>query len=102
MELIRGTTPTITFTFDSIDPASIITADLTITQCGKTIVNRSQSTMTVGNTTVSWKLTQEETLAFQSGLECFAQIRYKTTDNNVYASPIGSMRVCDILKDGVL
>ena len=59
-EIVRWTTPTIKITFDTIDPAEITAAYLTIKTNGSTVVSKDVTTMTVGDGFISWTLTQEE------------------------------------------
>ena len=68
--LIRGTTPTITFKFDTVDPADITVAYLSIknvTNLATSLITKALSDATVGDDTVSWTLTQSETLTLPAG-----------------------------------
>lgn len=65
MAIIRGTTPTITFTFSEILTSDINKAILTVSQLGRVIIERDLSTATVEANTLSWKLSQEETFLLQ-------------------------------------
>jgi len=65
-EIVRGTTPTIQYTFSRINPANITTAYLTVTQDGVTIVERGIDTMSLGNEDIAWTFTQEETLSMKA------------------------------------
>lgn len=60
--IIKGTTPTIRYTFNTINTEDIAVAFLSIKQNDKTIIEKDLSTATVDEGTIFWKLTQEETL----------------------------------------
>ena len=61
--IIRGTTPTIRYTFTEIDPADLTAAVLTIRQGNITL--EKDLTMAVRDEgSLAWELTQSETLAF--------------------------------------
>lgn len=66
-QIIRGTTPTIQYTFNSVTVANITHAYLTIKQGGVLLAQRDLTTATVGAKTISWTLTQAETLAPHNG-----------------------------------
>ena len=61
--IIIGTTPTITYTFKVVPVNSIVTAVLTIKQRTSIVLEKTLADATVGENTLSWTLTQEETLA---------------------------------------
>lgn len=61
--IIIGTTPTITYTFKVVPVATITKAVLTVKERGVNIIEKDLSDATVGEDTLSWTLTQEETLA---------------------------------------
>jgi hypothetical protein len=62
MEIVRGTTPTIRYTFKTLDVTDITTAYLMIKQSGAKVIDRGLDTATVGTDYLEWKLTQTETL----------------------------------------
>lgn len=61
--IIRGTTPTIVYTFDVVHVSDISKAVLTIKRNGEIKVERDLTTATVGVDKLSWTLTQAETLS---------------------------------------
>lgn len=69
VEIIRGTTPTITFTFDTVEVSNITTAVLTVKKNNSVLVELNKSTATVDEGTLSWKLSQENTLAVEGKAE---------------------------------
>lgn len=65
MRIIRGTTPTIQFTFSQIDPTDIVTAYLVIKQDGVAMITKPLTEATVDGNAVSFVLSQEETLGLR-------------------------------------
>lgn len=61
--IIRGTTPTIRYTFNEIDVADLTAAALTVTQ-GAAKLEKDITTAVIDEDSLSWTLTQAETLAF--------------------------------------
>lgn len=62
MEIVRGTTPFIRYTFSTVNVADITTTYLMIEQDGAKVIDRGLDTATVGSNYLEWKLTQTETL----------------------------------------
>lgn len=62
-QIIRGTTPTLEFTYRDITVSDITTAILTLSQSGQIVIEKDLTSATVGEDTISWELTQEETLS---------------------------------------
>lgn len=62
MELVRGTTPILIYTFSEVNVSDISVAYLTIKQNNVAIITKDLTEATVGENTISWQLTQEETL----------------------------------------
>ena len=67
MQIVVGTTPTITYTFKSVAPSDITTAVLTIRKAGKIVLTKDLWKATVAESSISWTLTQAETLAIGTG-----------------------------------
>lgn len=65
--IIRGTTPTVRFTFGSVNPAQITDAYLVLKQQGQEVIRVEMEDAIVGEHTLSWVLTQEQTLALTAG-----------------------------------
>lgn len=61
--LIRGTTPVIQFTYSDITVSDIVTAYLTLAQKNTIVVEKDLSSATIGESDLTWKLTQEESLS---------------------------------------
>ena len=61
-QIIIGTTPTITYTFRVVSPADLSKAILTIKISGQVILEKTLADATIGEDSLSWTLTQQETL----------------------------------------
>lgn len=84
-KIIIGTTPTITYKFKVVDVSQITVAILTIKERGVNIIELNLSDATVGEDTLSWTLTQEETLQF-AGKTATMMLNWKTQDGTRGAS----------------
>lgn len=62
-QIIIGTTPTITYKFKIVSPTELEKAILTIKIAGQVILEKTLVDASVGEDTLSWTLTQEETLS---------------------------------------
>lgn len=67
--IIKGTTPTIVYTFDEIAVSNIATAVLTIKSGSEIIVEKDLEAASVGDNSLSWTLTQAESLAASGNAE---------------------------------
>lgn len=63
IKIIIGTTPTITYKFKIVSPSDFRDCILTIKSNGQIILEKALTDATIGVDSVSWTLTQEETLA---------------------------------------
>lgn len=63
MEIIRGTTPTIIYTFKEIKPSDISECYLLIKQNGNTVIERTLSDGEVSDTELRFTLSQADTLS---------------------------------------
>lgn len=61
-QIIIGTTPTITYKFKIVSPAELEKAILTIKCNGQIILEKTLADAVVGENSLSWTLTQQETL----------------------------------------
>lgn len=61
--IIIGTTPTVTYTFSTVDVSDIVSSRLTVMQSGSIIIDKDLDDATVGENSLSYTLTQAETLA---------------------------------------
>ena len=100
--ITRGTTPTIRYRFKTIDPSKIVVAYFTLKQNKILMLEKDLSEAIVGENTLSWSLTQEETLALNPKYSADFQCRYKTDDGSAFATREKDERVEDVQKDGVI
>ena len=63
MVIWRGTTPKIQIVFKTVDPSTITSAKLTFYTDQATILEKDLSSAEVGSNTLTWALSQEETLS---------------------------------------
>lgn len=63
VDIARGTTPEIVFAFQTVDPSTITSAKLTIQQKKTVTLTKELSDATVSGNTISFRLSQAETLA---------------------------------------
>lgn len=102
-EIIRGTTPTITFSFSSVRPSDISAAYLTISCLGGTaLVERELDSATVSSSSISWTLTQEETLRFSAGTSVQILCDWKLSDGTRGRSKEASYSVGETAKNEVI
>lgn len=94
----RGTTTEIQYSFDQVDVATITDCYLTLKQ-GSLVIEKTLADATVGENTLTWKLTQAETLRFNDKDLIESQIRYKA-NGEAYISKVGRTDSYRILKDG--
>ena len=98
--IIRGTTPTLKFNY-SIDVNTIRVAYLTIRQSGVNIIEKSIEDAEIGDTYISWKLTQADTLLIPKNSQNLeVQCRFKLVDGTAGASDVYLVNSVKILKDG--
>lgn len=62
-QIIIGTTPTITYKFKIVSPADLTKAILTIKSIRQIILEKTLADAVVGEDSLSWTLTQSETLS---------------------------------------
>lgn len=98
--MIRGTTPTFIFNLP-FDVSNIKSAYITIKSRG-TEVEKAVTDCSLNGTTITVKLTQEETLALPESQIAGVQLRVLTNDNEALASDVFPIKVEEILKEGVI
>lgn len=105
--MIRGTTPTHTFTLPNDLKALTISAlYITYAQYGKTVLEKTLEDVKITDGVITCTLTQADTLKFEvldqhCGCDKVdVQVRLKTSDGVAMASDIMSVTIMDILKDG--
>lgn len=84
--IIRGTTPTLQYTFDDVTVADITSAYLTIKvdNTAEHNIEKDLSSATVAENSIPWTLTQAETLSF--GASISVMINWKVLDGTRGAS----------------
>lgn len=82
--IIRGTTPTLIYNFDTVKTANLAAAFLTLTNDDGTALEKTLETATIEEKSLAWTLTQDETLAF--GKTVCAMLNYKLMDGTRGAS----------------
>ncbi len=108
--MIRGTTPTHTFTFNNLDPTTFKVLNIYYAQQGVEILskNKDDCTFTSQETdegiiyNASVTLTQEETKAFKSKYDVEIQLRVLTADNQALATGKYKLSVWDVINDELL
>mgnify|MGYP000110440888 CR=1 FL=1 len=101
--MIRGTTPKLTFKL-GIRPSRFQALYITAKQGGNVVFERSLSGMNASDSqsTVDFRLTQEETLRMSDKSPVYLQARGVLTDGNVVASDRLQASVSGILKEGII
>lgn len=103
-DIIRGTTPTIKFTFSSVSVADIEVAYLTIRQSGSVVIEHSIEDATVDGEegTLTWTLSQEDTLKLAAGEKASAVCDWRLQSGTRGRSKIALYTVSDTGKDEVI
>ena len=97
--MIRGTTPTLTFTLP-FSTSTIKSMMLTFSQSGREVFTLTQNDCVLEDTSCEVHLTQKQTLKFSTASMVEIQIRVLTNDGNALASNIITTSASRILKDG--
>ena len=97
--IIRGTTPTLKYTFNDVQVTNITTAYQTIKIDNEPTHNieKDLSTATVEAKAISWKLTQTETLSFGNNIN--VMLNWKMSDGTRGASEKTNILVSDNYKE---
>lgn len=102
-EIIRGTTPTITFSFSSVRPSDIAVAYLTITGLySDLVIERELDSATVASDGISWTLTQEETLLLDVGMTVKVLCDWRLSDGTRGRSKAATYMVGETAKNEVI
>ena len=100
IDLGRGTTPTITIESSGLDLTLLDALWITLRQ-GSREITKELPDLTVTSDVISFRLTQEETLAFNDTQRIYVQIRYLIGDE-AYKTNVISCEAGMILKEGVI
>lgn len=98
--MVRGTTPTVTVNLDS-DASAVSALFLTISQLGKTVVEKSLEDASIDGNALTFPLSQADTLLLCGATNAKIQVRGRT-GTHAFASPISEVTVDEILKSGVI
>lgn len=98
--IIRGTTPTIKYTFSTIQVSDLALAYLTIVQDGQTIIEHDLSEAIIGEADIAWTLTQAETLMLTR--QASAMLNWKLADGTRGASEKATIQMSENYKDEVI
>lgn len=96
--IIRGTTPTLKFTFKQIDVADIAVAVLSID--AQDPIEKDLSAAVIGEDNIAWTLTQAETLSFGDKIE--VMMNWLLEDGTRGASNAQTFWIQDNLKEVVI
>lgn len=108
--MIRGTTPTHTFKFGTLNPEELTQLNVYYAQRGEVILTKTKADFNFNSLiddditlySAYTKLTQEETLLFSPRIEVEIQVRVLTDDGIAMASPKYKVPVQNVLDDEVL
>lgn len=108
--MIRGTTPTHTFTFDKLDPSTFKVMNVYYAQQGKQTLEKTKEDFTFGSRETecglayfaSVTLSQEDTLSFNPKHNVKVQLRVLTADDRALATKEYELSVWDVINDEVL
>ncbi len=99
--MIRGTTPTHYFTAPC-DPTTIAKVNVLYAQDDVLLFKKVTSDCKIDGTTISTKLTREETLLFNHKKAAQVQAIIETTGGDVIESVVETIGVSKLLDDGVI
>lgn len=101
--ITRGTTPTIEFTFRKVSARRISKAYFTFIQLNANLkIEKDLSSAMVSDDSISWRLTQEETLSLKAAYRASVQCRWVLSDGTVGSSDIYPVAIKDVLKEGLI
>lgn len=99
--IIRATTPTIKYTFKTVDVENITTAYMTIMMGDTVLIEKDLVEATVGEDMIAWTLTQQETLSMTSS-KITIMLNWKLADGTRGASARTTLFVEDNDKEEVI
>lgn len=102
MTIFRGTTPTLYFKFDTVHPADFESAFLVIKQHEGTIIEKDIQSAKIAEDTISWILTQEETLLLECDKRSQIFCDWKTNSGLRGTSEPAFAKISDSGKDEVI
>lgn len=105
MQIIRGTTPTITVNvLSEIDLTTVTQVWLYISQQNKVKIDKiiEDVTFDTEHRKISVLLSQEDTLALKADIDTLFQIRLLLEDDTALATPASKVKVVEVYKGGVI
>lgn len=108
--MIRGTTPTHTFTFNNLDPSTFKVLNIYYAQQGVEVFQKGKEDCTFSSKETAdgllylaqVTLTQEETKMFKAKYDVEVQLRVLTADDRALATNKYKLSVWDVINDEVL
>lgn len=86
MTIIRGTTPTIKYTFQVIAGTDLTAAVMTVSQNGTVLITKELAEGVADETSVSWVLSQDDTLKLDADFPARLTLNWKIADGTRGAS----------------
>lgn len=96
--MTRGTTPSLSFTFDEIDINQIAYAEITMNQKGRNVLIKKLKR--TGKVYYAY-FSETDTLSLSVG-DCLVQAKVKLKDGNVIATDIETITINDVLNEEVM
>lgn len=101
--IIRGTTPTVQFSFSAVKTSEIDVAYMIIKCDGRVIIEKDLSEASeITHNHLQWKLTQEESIKLKVGATVSIYCDWKTNDGTRGRSKVGTYVVEESGKCGVI
>ena len=86
MTIIRGTTPTLKFTFNTVDVSDITDAVLIVAQGGTTVIQMLKTAATVGADYIAWTIAQADSVKLDPDVPAKIQVNWKLNNGTRGAS----------------
>lgn len=96
--MFRGTTPTLTFTFEDIPTTAIDYVEITLNQEEQNVIIKK---LHQNGAVFTCHLSEKDTLKLKAGT-CKVQCKVKLKDGNVTATKIETLNVNDVLNSEVM
>ena len=99
--IIRGTTPTIKYTFNDVQVSTITAAYMTVQMGGRTLFEKELSDDTTGTNYIAWTLTQAETISM-TGEYIMVMLNWLTDSGTRGASAESKFYITSNMKEVVI
>jgi hypothetical protein len=100
--IMRGTTPTIRFTFSKVDVSEIEVLYVTAEQGGVILFEKTIDDATMGENYFDVHLSQDDTLAIDAKTKFSIQCRYRLTNGMAGGSKVYEIYGERVLREGVI